>query len=351
MAKTMNNVESTSDYFDVVNKGLDTLSFGEENNTISDGLLVKFKTEEMKDKVLQVEPKPSAQFDNEKWTKICKITHNVLLANIKQYNNDNNKISNSSMHPIILATDLKHNPEHTSKFETSVKLWDLNLLEFISLASSIGSSDFSFAFKLVDVPISPKSTEVSHKHKFVIHKLRHFCFRGAPQNKGPSSHTHGKFKLDSQTISPPKAQRSGSQDKPSIQERKGRVLEKFHVKGEVKAPANWDIKLKHDNSWDDPSNCKGGIFSLGDIKSDGKVSASSDGGSSTSALKNLSCLVQDFKVATKSNNTLVGNDDLNQIKMKDIDNFVFFDEDDDSLKSSQFSKFFKVFNDQKVQVR
>lgn len=335
----MNNAESTSDYIDVVNKGLDTLSFGNEKDTVSGGLLVKFDMEETKDTTPQAEPKPSTNFDNEKWTKICKITHNILLANIKQYNNDSNKMSNSSMHPIILTTDLKHNPEHTSKFETSIKLWDLNLLEFISLASTIEPSDFSFSFKLVDAPVSPsKSAEASHgKHKT------------APQSKVPSSHGHGKFKFDSQTVSPPKTQRGGSQDKSGSQERKGRVLEKFHVKGEVKAPANWDIKIKHDNSWDDPSNCKGGIFSLGDIKDDARVSANDSGGSATSALKSLSCLVQDFQVVTKPQNVLGSNDDLNQIKMKDINNFVFFDEDDDSLKCSQFSKFFKVLNDQKVQ--
>lgn len=50
-------------------------------------------------------------------------------------------------------------------------------------------------------------------------------------------------------------------------EQKGRVLEKFNLKTEVKIPPNWDKKVGYDqNKWDMPTYNSRSIFSLGPLE-------------------------------------------------------------------------------------
>ncbi|KAF5153282.1 hypothetical protein TpMuguga_04g02040 [Theileria parva strain Muguga] len=338
MFESSQNSNTTIEGTDESNKQVDNPQNDTQSPPEDKGLLTKFDLEKLAQRLTEVGIKPKVTFDDEKWAKICKITRNILLANIKQYNNDSYKKELSSSSPVILSHDLKVPSDHTPALpEPSIELWNLNILEFISLSSGCKRDGFNLSFKITE------STHFHHKfseHPHGKHKT---------MNKLPPITIQGKqFKYDSaQLISLiQKSQRYPMYEKPQT-ELKGRVLEKYNMKGEVKIPPNWEKRVGYESSnWDMPSSCNtGSIFSLGSLKNDKKVSSDPDLVSANNALKNLSCLVPGFQYAKKPQSEGTS-EDVTQMNINDINNFSFVDDDvDDSLKCSRFSKFFKVLKD------
>ncbi|UKK02882.2 hypothetical protein MACK_002980 [Theileria orientalis] len=285
------------------------------------GLVDKLNLESLAEKLSTFSVKPTPSFDDEKWSKICKITKNLLSANAKKYTEASVETTLSSLDPFVLSDNMKL-PNEFGVYEkkTSYPLWNTNTLEFIALASLNRSSKFTFCFKMVDsIQPRPKYVDTTHtKHKIV--------------NKVPPITIQGKqLKYDStQLISLiQKTQRQNVSEKMATTEQKGRVLEKFNLKTEVKIPPNWDKKVSYDqNKWDMPTYNSRSIFSLGPLEERKAPQGSSEMQSATGALKNLSCLVQDFQVGKKSHSEGNGND-LSNLNINDINNFSFVDEDVD----------------------
>ncbi|XP_953337.1 uncharacterized protein TA10445 [Theileria annulata] len=342
MFESSENSNTTIEVSDESSKPLENPPNDTQPQSEEKGLLTKLDLEKLAERLTDVGVKPKVTFDDEKWSKICKITRNILLANIKQYNNDSYKRELSSSSPVILSHDLKVPSDHTPALpEPSIELWNLNILEFISLSSGCKRDGLNLSFKIVE------STHYHHKfpdHPHGKHKV---------MNKLPPITIQGKqFKYDSaQLISMiQKSQRYPMYEK-SMSELKGRVLEKYNLKGEVKIPPNWEKRVGYETSnWDMPSSCNtGSIFSLGSLKNDKKASSDPDIVSANNALKNLSCLVPGFQYAKKTQPE-GSSEDVTQMNISDINNFSFVDDDvDDSLKCSRFSKFFKVLKDHQVQ--
>ncbi|BAM41844.1 conserved hypothetical protein [Theileria orientalis strain Shintoku] len=331
------NLESTG----LLNKKTQNKDNDKQEPMGDKGLVEKFNLESLAEKLGNISVKPTPSFDDEKWSKICKITKNLLTANAKKYTEASVENTLSTLDPVVLSDNLKlPNEFSVSDQKTSFPLWNTNTLEFISLASLNRPSKFTFCFKMVDsIQTRPKYVDTTHtKHK-IVNKVTPITIQGK------------QLKYDStQLISLiQKTQRQNVSEKMNTTEHKGRVLEKFNLKTEVKIPPNWDKKVGYDhNKWDNPSYNSRSIFSLGPLEERKASKGNSELQSATGALKNLSCLVQDFQVGKKSQAEGSG-DDLSNLNISDINNFAFVDEDvDDSLKCSKFSKFFKVLKDQQV---
>lgn len=134
------------------------------------GLVDKFKLESLAEKLSTFSVKPTPSFDDEKWSKICKITKNLLSANFKKYTDASVETTLSTLDPVVLSDNLKLPNEFcVSDNKASFPLWNTSTLEFISLASLNRSSKFTFCFKMVDsMQTRPKYVDTTHtKHKIV----------------------------------------------------------------------------------------------------------------------------------------------------------------------------------------